>query len=41
MELNAVGQKLPRIDADAKATGRAIYGFRVPERLYADPFHRP
>ncbi len=21
-------------------TGRAIYGFRVPERLYADPFHR-
>ncbi|WP_457101522.1 HAD-IIA family hydrolase [Microbacterium sp. P5_E9] len=30
--------------AGAKAiwdTGRAIYGFRVPERLYADPFHRP
>ena len=23
------------------ATGRAIYGFRVPEQLYADPFHRP
>lgn len=23
------------------ATGRAIFGFRVPERLYADPFHRP
>ncbi|WP_314854332.1 HAD-IIA family hydrolase [uncultured Microbacterium sp.] len=23
------------------ATGRAIYGFRVPEELYADPFHRP
>lgn len=22
------------------STGRAIYGFRVPERLYADPFHR-
>lgn len=22
-------------------TGRAIYGFRVPERLYADPFRRP
>ena len=22
-------------------TGRAIYGFRVPEGLYADPFHRP
>lgn len=23
------------------ATGRAIYAFRVPELLYADPFHRP
>ncbi|MGF2947631.1 HAD-IIA family hydrolase [Microbacterium alcoholitolerans] len=23
------------------ATGLAIYAFRVPERLYADPFHRP
>ncbi|MEJ1086697.1 HAD-IIA family hydrolase [Microbacterium sp. Mu-80] len=23
------------------ATGRAIYAFRVPEQLYADPFHRP
>ncbi|WP_194408854.1 HAD-IIA family hydrolase [Microbacterium cremeum] len=23
------------------STGRAIFGFRVPERLYADPFHRP
>ncbi len=22
-------------------TGRAIFGFRVPEELYADPFHRP
>ncbi|WP_322409371.1 HAD-IIA family hydrolase [Microbacterium invictum] len=22
-------------------TGRAIFGFRMPERLYADPFHRP
>ncbi|MBS1696887.1 MAG: HAD-IIA family hydrolase [Actinobacteria bacterium] len=22
-------------------TGRQIFGFRVPERLYADPFHRP
>lgn len=22
-------------------TGRAIFGFRVPEQLYADPFHRP
>ena len=23
------------------STGRAIFGFRVPERLYVDPFHRP
>ncbi|KRA22091.1 haloacid dehalogenase [Microbacterium sp. Root61] len=23
------------------ATGRGIFGFRVPERLYHDPFHRP
>jgi HAD superfamily hydrolase (TIGR01450 family) len=23
------------------ASGRAIFGFRVPEALYADPFHRP
>jgi glycerol-1-phosphatase len=23
------------------ATGRGIFGFRVPERLYRDPFHRP
>ena len=23
------------------STGRAIYAFRVPELLYADPFHRP
>jgi glycerol 3-phosphatase-2 len=23
------------------STGRAIFGFRVPGRLYADPFHRP
>ena len=23
------------------ASGHAIYGFRVPEQLYADPFHRP
>lgn len=22
-------------------SGRAIFGFRVPEQLYADPFHRP
>lgn len=32
------------VRAGAKAiwdSGRAIYGFRVPERLYADPFHRP
>ncbi|MDN3495634.1 HAD-IIA family hydrolase [Planococcus sp. APC 4015] len=30
--------------AGAKAvwdSGRAIFGFRVPEQLYADPFHRP
>jgi HAD superfamily hydrolase (TIGR01450 family) len=23
------------------SSGRAIFGFRVPEQLYADPFHRP
>jgi glycerol 3-phosphatase-2 len=23
------------------STGRAIFGFRVPEELYADPFHKP
>jgi glycerol-1-phosphatase len=23
------------------SSGRAIFGFRVPERLYADPFWRP
>jgi hypothetical protein len=22
-------------------SGRAIFGFRVPERLYADPFFKP
>ncbi|TDN93273.1 HAD-IIA family hydrolase [Microbacterium sp. BK668] len=37
-------QPIDLLRAGAKAiwdTGRAIYGFRVPERLYADPFHRP
>ncbi|MGX1703696.1 HAD-IIA family hydrolase [Microbacterium sp. NPDC055357] len=35
---------LDLLRAGAKAiwdTGRAIFGFRVPEALYADPFHRP
>jgi hypothetical protein len=38
------GNPIDLLRAGAKAiwdTGRAIYGFRVPERLYADPFHRP
>lgn len=36
MELDTVGQKLPRIDAAAKATGRAIYGadIRLPDMLH-------
>jgi glycerol 3-phosphatase-2 len=37
-------EQIDLLRAGAKAiwdTGRAIYGFRVPERLYADPFHRP
>lgn len=37
-------QPIDLLRAGAKAvwdTGRAIFGFRVPERLYADPFHRP
>jgi glycerol 3-phosphatase-2 len=37
-------RQIDLLRAGAKAiwdTGRAIYGFRVPERLYADPFHRP
>jgi HAD superfamily hydrolase (TIGR01450 family) len=37
-------QPVDLLRAGAKAiwdTGRAIYGFRVPEKLYADPFHRP
>jgi len=37
-------QPIDLLRAGTKAiwdTGRAIYGFRVPERLYADPFHRP
>jgi ribonucleotide monophosphatase NagD (HAD superfamily) len=37
-------RQIDLLRAGAKAiwdSGRAIYGFRVPERLYADPFHRP
>lgn len=36
MEFNTVGQTLPRIDALAKATGRAVYGadIRLPNMLY-------
>ncbi len=40
----ATGEPIDLLRAGAKAiwdTGRAIFGFRVPERLYADPFHRP
>jgi HAD superfamily hydrolase (TIGR01450 family) len=40
----AEGRPIDLLRAGAKAiwdTGRAIYGFRVPEILYADPFHRP
>lgn len=42
--LDAGENPIDLVRAGAKAiwdTGRAIYGFRVPERLYADPFHRP
>jgi len=42
--LSAGDDQLDLLRAGAKAiwdTGRAIFGFRVPERLYADPFHRP
>ena len=38
------GEPIDLVRAGAAAiwsTGRAIFGFRVPERLYADPFHRP
>lgn len=45
VQILAEGQEqIDLLRAGAKAiwdTGRAIYGFRVPERLYADPFHRP
>ncbi|MET0812502.1 MAG: HAD-IIA family hydrolase [Microbacterium sp.] len=40
----AAGEPIDLLRAGAKAiwdTGRAIYGFRVPEELYADPFHKP
>ena len=40
----AAGEPIDLLRAGAKAiwdTGRAIFGFRVPEQLYADPFHRP
>lgn len=38
------GSDIDLLRAGAKAiwdSGRAIFGFRVPERLYADPFQRP
>ncbi|GAA2016610.1 HAD-IIA family hydrolase [Microbacterium ulmi] len=38
------GRQIDLLRAGAKAiwdTGRGIFGFRVPEVLYADPFHRP
>ena len=40
----AAGEPIDLLRAGAKAiwdTGRAIFGFRVPEQLYADPFDRP
>ena len=42
--LSAGDQPIDLVRAGAAAiwsTGRAIFGFRVPEALYADPFHRP
>ena len=42
--VSAGDRQIDLLRAGAKAiwdSGRAIYGFRVPERLYADPFHRP
>jgi HAD superfamily hydrolase (TIGR01450 family) len=42
--LDAGTRQIDLLRAGAKAvwdTGRAIFGFRVPELLYADPFHRP
>ncbi|OAH51892.1 HAD-IIA family hydrolase [Microbacterium oleivorans] len=41
--LSAGDRPIDLVRAGAAAiwnTGRAIYGFRVPEQLYADPFHR-
>ena len=42
--LAAGGSQIDLLRAGAHAiwdTGRQIFGFRVPDRLYADPFHRP
>lgn len=42
--LSTGGAQIDLLRAAAAAiwqTGRAIFGFRVPEILYADPFHRP
>ncbi|WP_426324852.1 HAD-IIA family hydrolase [Microbacterium sp. E-13] len=42
--LSAGDRPIDLVRAGAAAiwsTGRAIFGFRVPEALYADPFHRP
>ena len=42
--LTAGDRQIDLLRAGAAAiweTGRAIFGFTVPERLYADPFHRP
>ncbi|MEZ3160977.1 HAD-IIA family hydrolase [Microbacterium sp. BWT-B31] len=44
VEILSTGEQIDLLRAGAKAiwdTGRAIFGFRVPELLYADPFHRP
>lgn len=43
IEILSEGSDLDLLRAGAHgiwATGRQIFGFRVPERLYADPFHR-
>ncbi len=42
--LSAGDRQIDLLRAGAAAvwnSGRAIFGFRVPEQLYADPFHRP
>ena len=42
--LAAGGSQIDLLRAGAHAiwdTGRQIFGFRVPDRLYADPFPRP